>query len=409
MLKNLLKTLMIFFFSLNSLWGFTSEAPLKEARELIDHRQYKSAWETLHRHAEEIPYSEMMILKAELSIRYYSRTNMFQTFSFSNIKEGETLTEIRKNGNVGDMKLFDPAGALLSALQKDPENGRIHYWLGEFYFTVLHLIGEESGMSREELEHQIILHYRKALEKGKGDEISAANLGYTELTVQDWSSAAVHFREALSYNAENPAYHYNLATALVNSGNTSEAEESLKKALEGFTSEGDRADALFLGSTLALMEDNGEKAKDYLIQGKSASPRDYRFPERLIQISLVQENWDDAVQNSRDFFDLYPRSPETCQIILNHFHAFQSLEKLDPFFSGQVEKYKDDPESLGNLLYHWGVASLISGHSATGKEHLISARKEFDKVFPESHQIFGIIDNLLSQESASSGETDQTD
>ncbi len=393
--------LWIFIFSSVSLTAQTAENYLAETRQLIEQKQYRSAWETLHSHAEEIPFSDMMILKSRLSIRYYSSTNMFQTFTFDDLEAGETLKDIRRNQPKGEVKLFDPAGGLLTALKEDPGNGEIHYWLGEFYFTVLHLIGEESGMSEKELQHQIILHYRKALELGEKDEYLSANLGYTELTVQDWSSAAVHFNQALEANPENTTYRYNLATAYANAGDTEKAGIAIEKALESPSSPPDRADALFLGSTIALMKEDGDLSRQYLEEGKELSPKDYRFPERLIQICLVQEDWEGAVANSISLFDLYPHSPESCQTILNHFNAFQGLSRLENFFSPQVQKYRDDPEALGNLLYHRGVVSLLNEKVSKGRNDLEQASAEFGKVFEADHQIFGIIQQLLNQSTAS--------
>ena len=372
-----------------------------QTRQLIEQKQYKSAWETLHSHAEEIPFSDMMILKSRLSIRYYSSTNMFQTFTFDNLEEGETLEHVRRKQAKGEVKLFDPAGGLLTALREDPQNGEIHYWLGEFYFTVLHLIGEDIGMSEEELKHQIILHYRKALELGESNEFLSANLGYTELTVQDWSSAAVHFNQALSENPENTSYRYNLATAYANAGEIEKAGAAVEQALESQSSPPDRADALFLGSTIALMKEDGQRARQYLEEGKALSPKDYRFPERLIQICLVQGDWEGAIANSISLFDLYPHNPESCQSILNHFNAFKGLSHLEIFFTRQTGKYKDDPEALGNLLYHWGVVSLLNGQISDGRASLEMAMAEFKKVFEEDHQIFGIIQNLLVQSTES--------
>lgn len=319
-------------------------------------------------------------------------------FSFVDLKEGETLNEVRRTRNsMDDMKLFDPAGGLLTALEKDPENGEIHYWLGEFYFDQLHLFGSENGLNEDDLRYQIVKHYRSALQKGWQDEILLANLAYTELTLKEWSSSILHFRKAIVMNSENPAYHHNLAMALMNDNQLDAADKEIRKALKLYKDESYKADSLFLGSTLALMRENSAETLAYLIEGKSAAPRDYRFPERLIQVNLVMNEREAALENSRVFFDLYPTSPESCQTIMNHFNAFNALEDLLPFFKDLMSSYKNNPEALGNIQYHQGVIYLMTGRNDLALEELNRAVDNFTTVFPEDHQIFSIIENLKLQ------------
>ena len=376
----------------------TSEDHIREFKRLKDEGLYKSAWTYLHQYAEEIDYISLIIQKTELCLRYYATTNLHQMFAFEDLEEGESLEDVRRSRNsMNDLKLFDPAGALQSALKEAPENPEIHYWLGEYYFAVLHLFANESDLSEEDLRHKIISHYRSAVENGREDEILYANLAYTELTVRDFSSSALHFRKALDFNQDNPAYHYNLAMALMNNNQLEEADKAVRDALDRDEREGSRADTLFLGSTIALMQEDEEKTLDYLIKGKEDYPRDYRFPERLIQVYLVQQNSGKALENSRQFFDLYPTSPESCQTIMNHFNAFNLLEELDLFFQEQIPRYGNNPEALGNLQYHQGVVSLLCGNEKEAGIQLNQAASTFHGVFPEDHQIFGIIEKLKLQ------------
>jgi len=373
----------------------TSDEHIAEVNRLRDQGLYKSAWIYLHEHAEQIDFSRMMISKTELCIRYYAITNLHQMFSFVDLAAGETLNDVRKTRNsMEDMKLFDPAGGLLTALEKDPENGELHYWLGEFYFDQLYLFGSENGLSEEDLQYQIVKHYRAALDKGWKDEILLANLAYTELTIKEWSSSILHFRKALEINPDNPAYHHNLAMALMNDNQLVAADGEIRKTLKLYKDDSYKADSLFLGSTIALMEDNSQETLAYLLEGKKTAPEDYRFPERLIQVNLVMNDREAALENSRVFFELYPASPESCQTIMNHFNAFDALEELLPFFEKLMPPYEKNPEVLGNLQYHLGVSYLMTDRKDLALEQLNKAANTFATVFSKDHQIFSIIENL---------------
>ena len=252
-------------------------------------------------------------------------------------------------------------------------------------------------MGEEELRHRIISNYRLALDSGWKDENLYANLAYTELTLCDWSSAALHFKEASRLNPENPAYHYQGATACMQDNQLEEADRQIHLALPLYHTDESRADALFLGSTIALMRENGEDTISFLEEGKTLCPRDYRFSERLIQVYLVQGNKEKALQNCISFFDLYPESPESCQTIMNHYNAFNLLNELDPFFEKQIPLYSNRPEALGNLYYHQGVVSLLTNRTDRAEGQLNRAQKAFAEVFSDDHQIFGIIEGLKEQ------------
>jgi tetratricopeptide (TPR) repeat protein len=381
-----------------ALWALSSEDHIREAGRLKEDGLYLSAWTYLHEHADEIDYSSMMISKTELCIRYYALTNLHRKFAFADLKPGETLEEIRKNpSGTESMKLFDPEGGLLSALEQDPENGKLHYWLGEYYFSLLHLFGQESGFSPEELRTRIMTQYRAALESGTDEESLYANLAYTELTAEEWNSAAVHFRTALEKDPEDPGYHYNLAMALMKTKQLEEADEEIRQALPLYGESPYTADTLFLGSTIALMRENEKDALAYLNQGKETAPRDYRFPDRLIQVHLVRSDKEAALENSRILFDLYPHNPESCQTIMKYFNAFNALADLVPFFENQIVRYAVDPEALGNLFYHEGVVYQRTGNPQDAISRLEQAKEVFHGIYPDDHQIFGIIENLLNQ------------
>lgn len=376
----------------------TPADPLAEADRLRDQGLYESAWTQLHAHAEEIPFSELMIRKTELCLRYYAVTNLHKAFAFRDLAPGETLAALRrKQPSMENMKLFDPAGALQSALEQDPENGALRYWLGEYYFSLSALFGPESGLSREELDERILRHYGRALAMGEADEALYANLAYTELTRQNWSSAAAHYLSAQKENPRNAGYHHNRALALMRQNKAAEADEEVREALALDAPPSQRGDTLFLGSTIALGREDEQDARRYLEEGMRLAPRDYRFPDRLIRLHLVRKDFPAALKAAEALFALYPENPASCQTPMGYFNDFGALSRFAPFFEELIPRYRDSPAARGNLLYHQGVLSQLTGNPARARSQLEEARRSLEPVFPEDHEIFRVIAGLLEE------------
>ncbi len=370
------------------------ESVMKEVDALIAEGKYQSAWIRLHEHAEEEDFTDLVLKKTELCLRYYTLNNMHQIFAFSDMKEGEDLQTLRREGKAGDMRLFDPAGALTEALEKDPDRGEIDFWLGEYYFEALNLFGTQWSKPAEELKDLILTHYRSALEKGEASEELYAHLAHIELLREEWEAAGRDLKAALAYNRQEPGYYHNLAAVQINLNQLPQAEINAERAFSLYSDPVYKADSLFLASTIALYREQAEKAAAYLEQGAELSPGDYRFSDRLIRLYLSLGKYDQARKAAADLFSLYPESPENCTKIIQYFYSMDRLEETDSFFDSQIKAFKDNPEALGNLYYHQGISYAYRNLPEEARSALALAEAEFKKIYEETHPVFEIIEEL---------------
>jgi len=378
------------------LWSLDTEnTHLQETDRLIAEKKYESAWNNLHDQAAEIPFSDMMIKKTELCIRYFVMSNMHQMFAFTDIEPDEDLMEYRKNQEGQyDLKLFDPAGGLTAAMEQDPANGELDYWLALYYNDALMRYGESWLKTPEELRQLVVENFLSALSKGYESEELYADLAYTELTMKEWEGGAAHFRKALESDGGNAGYHHNLGIALLNLGELEEAAEHAARAAELYVDASYRADSLFLASSIALNRKDNETVISLLEEGKGIAPRDYRFPDRLIQVYLMTGDTDKAVDNASALFDLYPANPEACSSIIQYFYNFQMLDQADLFFERQIPRYGDSPEALGNLQFHQAVAWMYLEKDSEALAQFARARETFLQVYGEDHQVFGVMEGM---------------
>lgn len=373
---------------------FAAESVIEEVDALIAGGKYQSAWTRLHEHAEEEDFTDLVLKKTELCLRYYTLNNMHQMFAFSDLEEGEDLSTLRREGDGGDLRLFDPAGALTEALKREPARGEIDFWLGEYYFEALNLFGTEWSKPAEELKDLILRHYRSALEKGEASEELYAHLAHIELLREEWEAAGRDLEAAINYNRQEAGYYHNLAAVQINLNRLPQAEVNAEKAFSLYSDPLYKADSLFLASTIALYREQGEKAAGYLERGAELSPGDYRFPDRLIRLYLSLDDADGARRAAADLFALYPENPENCTKIIQYFYSMGRLEETGPFFDSQIEAFRNSPEALGNLYYHRGISYAYRSMPEEAVGALEQAEREFGKVHDRTHPVFGIIEEL---------------
>ncbi|MDC7241893.1 MAG: tetratricopeptide repeat protein [Spirochaetales bacterium] len=372
-----------------------SDSVLKEVDRLTSDGQYLSAWTLLHDRADEVELEDFIIKKTRLALLYYSKTSGHQLFSFDDLKEGETLLDIRQGTDeTPDLKLYDPAGALNMILENNPENGEAWKWLGEYYYQVLTIYGDQWAKPASESSALAIEAYEKALSLGMESEAVLARKAYCELMAGEWNGAVEDLKKALAYDESNPEYYYNLGLASLNLQLYADALDYTEKTL-GLLNEGpEMANAVFLKSSILLYMQNADGAVTSLIRGMEVSPEDYRFPDRLIRLSLSMEDYDGARAASSRLLDLYPDNPENFRTIVQYFYDFGKLEQLLPFFETVKAVYRGRPEILGNILFHQGLTEFYLEDREASRKSFTEAEAEYARVFPEDHQVFQVINEM---------------
>jgi len=364
---------------------------------LIKNKKYYSAWEYLHEHADSIDFPDFIAKKTELSLLYFVQTNMHRMFAFKDLGEEEDLYALRKTQGNYELKLFDPAGGLSLAIEKNPERADLYYWLGEYYNEVLTFYGDSWFKTPDELNTLIRDNLTAALERGMKTEEIYSKLAHVELIKGNWEEAADYLDGALSFDRNDPAYYQNLSIAQLNLKELPQAEVNAEMAIKLYEDPVYKADTCFLASTIALYRNRTGEAEEFLKNGFSFSPKDYRFPDRLIRLYLSQDRYDEARLSAGDLFSLYPENPETCTTIIQYFFSRQKLDETVPFFETQILNYKDRPAVLGNLYFHRALSYQYMKRAEDAIDSYTLAEKQFRIVYPDDHQVFTVISKRIKE------------
>ena len=76
---------------------------LKNADQMIANRQYLSAYQLLDNFDPNNDNIAVVLKKEHIVLNYFSQSIMHKIFSLSDLKEGESLNEIRQNFETGDI------------------------------------------------------------------------------------------------------------------------------------------------------------------------------------------------------------------------------------------------------------------------------------------------------------------
>ncbi len=103
-----------------------TKAVLANVDELIEKRQYQSAFDALRKADNEF----LLAKKVEVTIYYFAKSTMHQMFAFKNLSENETLYDVRIGDGTFNMVLFDPVKAINEFVAKNGEKPILNYALG---------------------------------------------------------------------------------------------------------------------------------------------------------------------------------------------------------------------------------------------------------------------------------------
>ncbi|MDC7232950.1 MAG: hypothetical protein PQJ58_06935 [Spirochaetales bacterium] len=382
------------------LWGAENrqnENILDEIDRLIANRQYQTAWTTLHDRAEALETGDMILKKTELTLLYYTKTNLHQMFAFSDLKEGENLSDARAGDGNFDFKLFDPAGALSLVISSEPGRTEAYFWLGEYYYQVMNLYAEVWDKPVQEIRSLVLANFKMAVSLGMETEEIYSKMAYTELLSANWEGALKDLEKALIFNPGNPSYYHDKAVASLNLGHHTDALASARQAMEEYKNPFYKADSAFLASTIALHMGESGTAEDYLVKGAAYSPDDYRFPDRLIRLYLNDGEYEKARKAAGNLFALYPDNPANCTTIIQYFYNIGKLEETELFFTEQLDKFSGNPAARGNLFFHKGIAAKYRGLNTQALEAFENAEDEFKKSYAPDNPVFAAIDNMRAE------------
>lgn len=363
---------------------------------LVSDKKYLTAYEWLNSLDDSLDV-ELQLAKINLAIDYYAVSRYHRYFGFADLRAGESLDEIRTNGEVDRVKCYLPVDSILLRLkERHPDDYRIHHQLGKYYNAVFLLFGDRWGKSSEWLLDQGQHYFSEAWKHGVYDYYSLYAMGYYNTLIENYHEARYWYHKSLQIK-DDPLTNYNLAVACLFDGMFSEGISSAQRACELFSDSLKKSDAARITGILYSKTGKNKDALNYFIKADKLSPG-YKPNQLYLLKSYLSLKYDDKVTLLADevlMQNIY--SPDLFQELLDMFEQEERLAMLHDIFNIAQEKSRNDAEAMGNILFHFAKLEYKLGHKKRARRYLKKSKSYFQDVFEEGHQVFQAIDQTLEQ------------
>lgn len=371
-----------------------SHPVLEEYSRLIASKSYQSAFEYLENNRSRLNSADYVIRKTEMALYYSVSTTLLQRFAFIDIPQNHLLDDYRAQSSIPPTVAFKPDEVLGREIQKDPDNGELQFWLGQYYFEVLKQYSGEWLISDQELLNKSVNAFTSASDLGFSDPALSRSFGITLVKSGRHNEGREALFEALQAGDRFPeTYHY-LAAAYYYLQDP-EGLEYAEEAVRLQTDSEAKADSCLLAGSLAILQQNTEKAVLFLEQGKSHNPMFYQLYLNLIGLYLQLDNPEEANNNAINLFNMYPSNPEVTSIIIDQYFLTGRIDACLTMFDA-LSSIHVVPEALGNIYYHKALLTDMSGDAEEAKKEMALAKEQFLKVYPADHPLFEEIDSLMA-------------
>ena len=366
---------------------------------LIAKGQYATAFNRLEQQDLNHKNNGLVIKKSELALNYYLSSRKHHSFSFVNLREGETIEELRSNSQMDPQKMIPFAidSVLLSALEQEPENYSLHKTLGEFYYKVFLDFGDRWYLSSEELLEKSKQYYLTAYKHGVYDYYSLYALGYYHTLFENYHEAQQWFLLSIRENQDEPLTAYSLAVSYLFDGLFKEGIQYAQQAYVQYADSLKKGDAARIAGILMFNNQEFDAALGYFIEANALSPG-YRPNQLYLLRSLLHMNLDDqAYELAWEVLLPSLHDPDIPDEYVELFRQQNKQELLTTIFKDVLKRYPKEYEAKGNIRFHYGKLLYKEGHSGKALKMFKKSWKDFEKVFPGDHPVYQALDQMIQQ------------
>ncbi len=371
-----------------------TKAVLANVDELIEKRQYQSAFDELRKADNEF----LLAKKVEVTIYYFAKSTMHQMFAFKNLSENETLYDVRIGDGTFNMVLFDPVKAINEFVAKNGEKPILNYALGLYYNDVKDCYGDQWFIPSKELIDKTVFYLQKAYDSGCYDEYSLSFLATGYYRQGDYNSA-IKVYEAKLKEFEFTAtdnYHYGIILWFTDNGK--KGAEFVKKSIEGYKdSPVYQSDAYLVVARIYISIADYKTAEEYLKKCGEAFPDDYRIAQFGIGLYARQNQKKKALDAAYKLFDKGHAKPAVSRMIMEQYTDAGKTDYLLDFFKQAVKKYSNDSIACENLYFHYSDLLLTMGKKSEAAEMATKAREFFEKNGHLTPEIDEILQSVISE------------
>lgn len=390
MRKSKLITLLLILL-VTSVYG--QEQVLDSARRMIVNKDYRSAFQYLKQADPENQNPDIVIQKTHLLTEYYVNSINHQIFNLKDLKKNESVSDYR--GNIGTFKMFkfDPDSITRRLIPEYPDDHRLYESICDYWFDV-YLKYNDRAEGRKSPLDTVKKFAKLAIEKGADDYDTYYKLGYSHTVDEKYGKAISAFKKSLKRNDTFPATHYNMAYSYLYTNQPSNTVIHANKAFELYDDSLQKADAARMAGITLLEMDKHKKAVSYLEKSLQYDPRNFSTLKNLLKASFILEDTIKADSVAEKIFAFAPANPGNVNRLYRLYKEENKIEQLIHLMKKLLKKYKGESEISGNIYFVLAKATMEE-KPEQAREYLLKARENFRKAYPENHQVFEVVRQVL--------------
>jgi tetratricopeptide (TPR) repeat protein len=368
--------------------------------DLVAKKQYATAFNTLGADNDN-PF--IIAKKIDFCIENFVGTNMYQSFTFKDLSQDETLDSARDSHETLPEIAYDPVKIVTDYETKNGDSGILDKALGDYYMSCYRYFGENWLIPEKDIFDKASNYYQSALTKNYFDVQSLKDFALCLLHLEKYQDAENILNKELQYTQDSDA-HYYLAIACIYQNNYDQGAAEGEKAIALYDSDPNikpevintyKADAYLLCADAALYAEKFDKAIDYTNKVLEYVKGDYRAYDEFISIYLAEKDFTNASLYADKLFAIAPESPSATQMVFKKYYGTAN-DELEKFFTRNIQTYNDNPSVLGNLYYH--LAYLY--YSEQKKDESVNAAHLCRDNYTKSQEYEGntkdAVDSLIS-------------
>lgn len=390
----LILPLLLFVFLTFSGTSFAStKETLKKADELIEKKQYDTAFKLLNEADKKNKNKQITFKKIDIAMNYFASNINYSIFAFKDLDPHEDINELRGKEGSYTMYPFDVEKTLLSIIKKSPKDKKAQGLLGHFYFEVSNNYTGNWKESDSDIVEKGKKHLELAKKLGYKGVYLDFELGYFSTVTNENEKAAKLFESSIKKYPEHAPSHYNLAFVYANLNKKEDAIKHALHALDLYESPRLKSDAARVIAVMYFDLEDKENTLKYYEMADEIDPKNYYNLQSIIPLYVSLDELSKAQKKAIEFFSLAPKNPRIAQELIQYFsYNDNTFDRLLVVFSDLKKQYKKDKEVLGNIYFHETIVYSRVGQKDKALKSLKKSKKNFKKVLKKDHYVFKAIE-----------------
>lgn len=362
-------------------------------RSLMADRAYASAYHLLEKYDPDHVSTIAAALRTDIVLQGFTKSIGHQVFGLKDLGPDEDLIDLRNSNGTFEMVSWSANEELTGLLRAHPEDPALHRALADFLFDAGSKYGDNWLMPSDSLYALVEEHYQFVNDHGDGDAMSWYRQGFAWLVLDQADSAVGPLTTAVRLDPGNAEGHYNLAYASMQLDERDTAIREAQAAYEAYTDGTQRSDAARLAGIMFEEKDLLDSARYWLDLADKNDPDNY-YTLRALLNNAIQSNRDSEASIREQFFSLAPENTSTYDDLDRLYTTHDST--LIAFYRQRIGAADNSPLATANLHFFLG-RMLLDSDKVAAKKELEAARAQFTDLVPEDHEVFDVIDTLLSR------------